>query len=106
MSNYSEEKYTKHVAQVLLKANSFLASNSMYYFPDNEDFYQYLRIKFWQLCMAGKYDFSRSPSELAAFQWKWVKLRAIDHLRSITRKTDRHNFDAISFEALEENDDE
>jgi hypothetical protein len=100
------DRFDKHLNQILVKANSFLASNSMFYFPDNGDFYQYLRIKFWQLCRKDKYDFFRTDAELTSFQWKWIKLRAVDYLRSITRKTDAHNFNAVSYESLLEDLDE
>ena len=100
----NEDKFEKHLDQILKKANSFLCKNSTnFYFPDDEDFYQFLRIKFWKLFSDGKYNLELSDKELSSFQWKFVRLRAIDFLRSITKKTDRHNTSAVSWELLENN---
>lgn len=107
MKDFDEIKFNKHLDEILRKAKSLIAKeSSTYWFPDNEDFYQYLRIKFWKLWIDGKYDEHRTPGELNTFQWMYVKLRAVDFLRSLTKKTDMHNYLATSWEVLEENNHE
>ena len=92
--------FERTLEQVIQKARSVVAKKStIYFFPDNDDFIQYVRIKFWTLYSRGKYNKELSEEQLNSFQWKFVNLRAIDYLRSLNKKS---NIKTVSLETLEQ----